>query len=61
MLNFEYYGHSAFLLDDGKCKLLFDPFLTGNPLASKKADKVEADYVLVTHAHGDHIGDAPLP
>ncbi|MBR3722719.1 MAG: metal-dependent hydrolase [Selenomonadaceae bacterium] len=59
MLNFEYYGHSAFLLDDGKCKLLFDPFLTGNPTASIKAEEVKADYVLVSHAHGDHIGDAP--
>lgn len=59
MLNFSYYGHSAFLLDDGKHKLLFDPFLTGNPLASVKADDVKADYILITHAHGDHIGDAP--
>ena len=59
MLNFEYYGHSAFLLDDGKHRLLFDPFLTGNPLASVKADDVKADYILVSHAHGDHIGDAP--
>ena len=58
MLNFSYYGHAAFLLDDGKNKLLFDPFLTGNPAASIKADDVEADYILVTHAHGDHIGDA---
>lgn len=58
MLNFSYYGHAAFLLDDGKHKLLFDPFLTGNPLASIKAKDVKADYILVTHAHGDHIGDA---
>ena len=59
MLTFSYYGHSAFLLDDGKYKLLFDPFLTGNPLASIKVDDVKADYILITHAHGDHIGDAP--
>lgn len=59
MLTFSYYGHSAFLLDDGNYKLLFDPFLTGNPLASIKAEEVRADYILVTHAHGDHIGDAP--
>ena len=58
MLKFNYYGHACFQLDDGKYKLLFDPFLTGNPLASIKAGDVEADYVLVTHAHGDHIGDA---
>ena len=39
-------------------KLLFDPFLTGNPVASISADEVECDYILLTHAHGDHYGDA---
>ena len=59
MLNFTYYGHSAFLLDDGKYKVLFDPFLTGNPKASIKAEDVDCDYILISHAHGDHLGDAP--
>jgi len=45
-------------LDDGKYKLLFDPFLSGNPQAAIKPDDVKADYVFVTHAHGDHVGDA---
>lgn len=58
MLTFNYYGHACFQLDDGKYKILFDPFLTGNPLASIKADDVEADYIFITHAHGDHIGDS---
>jgi len=58
MLTFNYYGHACFQLDDGKHKLLFDPFLTGNPTASIKAAEVEADYVLISHAHGDHAGDA---
>ena len=57
MLTFDYYGHSCFQLDDGEHKLLFDPFLTGNPAAAISSDEVQADYVLVTHAHGDHIGD----
>lgn len=57
MLTFNYYGHACFQLDDGKFKLLFDPFLTGNPQATIKATEVEADYVLITHAHGDHVGD----
>ena len=57
MLTFNYYGHSCFQLDDGSHKLLFDPFLTGNPAAAISSDEVEADYVLVTHEHGDHIGD----
>lgn len=59
MFNFTYYGHSAFLLDDGKYKVLFDPFLTGNPRAAIKAEDVDCDYILISHAHGDHLGDAP--
>lgn len=58
MLKFNFYGHACFQLDDGKYKILFDPFLSGNPQASIKPDDVKADYVFVTHAHGDHIGDA---
>ena len=58
MLTYNYYGHACFQLDDGTSKILFDPFLTGNPQASIKPDEVAADYILVTHAHGDHIGDA---
>ena len=58
MLKFNFYGHACFLLDDGKYKILFDPFLTGNPQAAIKAADVKADYVFVTHAHSDHLGDA---
>lgn len=58
MLTFNYYGHACFQLDDGNYKLVFDPFLTGNPAATIKPDDVKADYVLITHAHGDHVGDA---
>lgn len=59
MLTFTYYGHSAVLLDDGKYKVLFDPFLTGNPKAAIKAEDVDCDFILISHAHGDHLGDAP--
>ena len=58
MLKYTYYGHAAFLLDDGKYKVLGDPFLTGNPKASINADDVACDFILISHAHGDHIGDA---
>lgn len=53
-----YQGHSAFLVESGDTTLIFDPFLTGNPLAKITAEEVQADYVLLTHGHGDHVGDA---
>jgi L-ascorbate metabolism protein UlaG (beta-lactamase superfamily) len=54
-----YYGHSCFLLETMGKKLLFDPFITPNPLADKiKVNKIEADYILITHGHADHIADA---
>ena len=59
MLLLTYYGHSAFALSDGKDKLLFDPFFSGNPLATTTADVVTCNYILVSHGHGDHLGDAP--
>ena len=57
MLNITYYGHAAFLMETGDAKILIDPFLKGNPLSPVAPDDVEADYILVTHGHGDHIGD----
>lgn len=56
-MKIEYLGHACFCLEDKGVKILTDPFLSGNQLASKKADEVEADYIFVTHGHGDHIGD----
>jgi L-ascorbate metabolism protein UlaG (beta-lactamase superfamily) len=53
-----WYSHACFLIDTGDAKLLTDPFLTGNPLAPIQADSVEADYILISHGHGDHVGDA---
>lgn len=53
-----YHGHSCFLLDTGTHRLLFDPFLTGNPRASTTADAVACDFILISHGHDDHVGDA---
>jgi len=51
-------GHSALLLESGGRTVLIDPFLTGNPKAAVAADKVPADLILISHGHGDHVGDA---
>jgi L-ascorbate metabolism protein UlaG (beta-lactamase superfamily) len=50
-------GHSAFHLSGGGADVLVDPFLTGNPKAAVSADEVPADVILLTHGHGDHLGD----
>ena len=52
-----YLGHSAFLLEGGGTKLVIDPFLTGNPLAAKKPEEIQADWIYLTHGHNDHFGD----
>ena len=57
-MKLEYYGHAAFLIDTGKERLLFDPFLSGNAAASIRPEDVRCDYILLSHAHGDHFGDA---
>jgi L-ascorbate metabolism protein UlaG (beta-lactamase superfamily) len=57
MLKIRYLGHAGFHFDDGQSKVVIDPYLIGNPLAAEKPDDVEADYVLITHAHGDHAAD----
>ncbi|WP_297536328.1 metal-dependent hydrolase [Thermococcus sp.] len=57
MVKVKFLGHAAFLIEGSK-KILIDPFLSGNPQAAVKPEDVEADLILVTHAHGDHIGDA---
>lgn len=50
-------GHAAMAIKTGGQRLLVDPFLSGNPKASTTADAVEADFILVSHGHGDHVGD----
>lgn len=57
-MKYTFLGHACFKIDTGKERLLFDPFLTGNSQAAVKADKVRCDYILLSHAHGDHFGDA---
>jgi len=54
-----YYGHSCFTTEVAKKTLLFDPFITGNELANKiDPATISADYILISHGHSDHLGDA---
>ena len=54
-----YLGHACFMVTVNGKHLLFDPFVRPNPLASEiDIDKIEADYILISHGHADHIADA---
>lgn len=58
-MQFTYYGHSCFSLTLNGKKLLFDPFITGNELAKNvNIELIEADYLLLSHGHSDHVADA---
>ncbi|MBZ0309161.1 MAG: MBL fold metallo-hydrolase, partial [Anaerolineae bacterium] len=50
-------AHSAFKLEINGKTVLIDPFLSGNPLAPVKAENLHADFILLSHGHGDHVGD----
>ncbi|MHC5250172.1 metal-dependent hydrolase [Enterococcus sp. LJL90] len=53
-----YFGHSAFLIElANNQKLLIDPYLSDNPLTRVDPADLKVDYILLTHGHGDHIGD----
>lgn len=57
-MHLTYYGHSCFLLETGGSRVLFDPFIRPNPLAKDvEVDKIEADYIFLSHGHGDHVAD----
>jgi L-ascorbate metabolism protein UlaG (beta-lactamase superfamily) len=58
-----YYGHACLGIQIEDINIVVDPFITGNPLPQAKAidvNSIKADYILITHAHGDHILDVDL-
>jgi L-ascorbate metabolism protein UlaG (beta-lactamase superfamily) len=55
---YTWFGHAAGGLEVGGKKLLVDPFFTDNPAASAKMEDLEADFILISHGHADHVGDA---
>ncbi|MEK6481538.1 metal-dependent hydrolase [Catalinimonas sp. 4WD22] len=58
-MKLSYYGHSCFSVEIKGKKILFDPFITPNELAKDiNVEAVEADYILVSHGHQDHLADA---
>lgn len=58
-MKLRYFSHSSFQIttDSGKV-ILIDPFLDDNPTSPVRSNELKADFIILTHAHGDHIGDA---
>jgi L-ascorbate metabolism protein UlaG (beta-lactamase superfamily) len=57
-MEIRFIGHATFELTDGDTSVLIDPFITGNPKAAVSADELNPSAILITHGHGDHVGDA---
>ncbi len=51
-------GHGSWLIETGSHRIVLDPFLDDSPTAATKSDNVAADYILISHGHFDHVGDA---
>ena len=58
-MKLKYFSHSSFqITTDSGLVILIDPFLDDNPTSPVKSDDVSADFIVLTHAHGDHVGDS---
>jgi L-ascorbate metabolism protein UlaG (beta-lactamase superfamily) len=52
-----YHGHSVVQIQTNGKTIIIDPFITGNGLTDLKLDEVKPDVIILTHGHGDHVGD----
>jgi L-ascorbate metabolism protein UlaG (beta-lactamase superfamily) len=52
-----FHGHSIVKIESNGKTILIDPFITGNELTDLKADEQNPDFIILTHGHGDHVGD----
>ena len=58
-MKLRYFSHSSFqITTESGTKILIDPFLDGNPTSPVNSSDLTADYIILTHAHGDHLGDS---
>ena len=57
MATIRFLGHSAFEIQTADKRIVIDPFFTGNPAAACSAADCSPDVIIVTHGHGDHVGD----
>lgn len=58
MTSLKFFGHSCFMLSNTETSLLFDPYLSDNPFHISSAEDIDCNYILVSHGHHDHLGDA---
>lgn len=58
MPSLTYFSHSFFQVEDGAFRVLIDPFITGNPTVPRSAHALKPTHIVLTHGHGDHLGDA---
>src|SRR4029078_5561831 len=55
--NITWFGHNVWSIEVAGLTILLDPFLSDSPTSPVKADDVKANYILLSHGHGDHLGD----
>lgn len=58
MVKITYHGHACIELNNGMYDIIFDPFITGNPVTQAKIENINPTAILISHGHADHLGDA---